>query len=306
MTIDEKPATKAEAPGTGKVIRSFYSHHKTASTWGRMIVAEACSALRWTMRPIMAAPHWEGYPTPGAMVRDVQPDMLIVTDPTDERKAELPPTLGFHLIRDPRDIVVSSYFSHMNSHPTKFWNLEWPELVPHREALRTVDHDAGLMKEIDFSGWMIDTMATWDYNQPGMLEVKMEDLTADPLAGWTRIFEHMDMLEPEGDRAFASTARMTWNLSIRLEKPKSVSWVREKLHLPKIRLSRLPRRFLDDTLERHSFSSLAGGRSIGETDVNSHYRRGVAGDWRNHLNDKHLAYFKERFGDLVETLGYEW
>jgi hypothetical protein len=270
-----------------------------------MIVTEACSALRWTVRPIMAPPHWEGYPTPGAMVRDVQPDMLIVTDPTDERKAGLPPTLGFHLIRDPRDIVVSSYFSHMNSHPTKFWNLEWPELVPHREALRSADHDAGLMKEMDFSGWMIDTMATWDYHQPGMLEVRMEDLTADPVTWWARIFTHMDMLQAEGDRAFALKARMTWNLAARLEQPKTLWWVREKLRVPKVPLHRLPRRFLDETLERHSFAKLAGGRSVGETDENSHYRRGVAGDWRNHLNANHLAYFKERFGDLVEKLGYD-
>lgn len=303
-------ATAVQRAGTGstgtKVMRSFYSHHKTASTWGRMIIVDASSALRYNLRAIMSPPHWAGYDSPGAMVRDVQPDMLVVTDPKPELMAQLPPTLGFHVIRDPRDVVVSSYFSHMNSHPTKFWNVEWAELIPHREELKRLDHDAGLMKEMDFSGWMIDTMGTWDYHQPGMLEVKMEEFTRDPYGWWIRIFTHMDMLEPADDRAFAAMARLTWNLAVRLETPKPLHLVREKLHLPKVPLARLPRAYVDQTLARYSFENLAGGRTVGETDENSHYRRGVAGDWRNHLNARHLAYFKERFGDMVEQLGYEW
>ncbi len=306
MSVDEQQAAPGTAEPSAKVIRSFYSHHKTASTWGRMIVSDAAAALRWKLRPIMGPHHWEGYDTPGAMVADVRPDLLVVTDPTPERLAGLPPTVGFHVIRDPRDIVVSSYFSHMNSHPTKFWNLEWSELIPHREALKSMDKDAGLLKEMDFSGWMIDTMATWDYHQPGMLEVKMEDFTADPLGWWTKIFDHMGMLETDTERQFASNARVTWNLSIRLDQPKALAKMREKLHLPKVPLDRLPRGYVARTVDRYSFEHLAGGRSVGENDENSHYRKGVAGDWRNHLNDEHLAYFKERFGDLVEQLGYEW
>ena len=34
-----------------------------------------------------------------------------------------------------RDVLVSSYFSHRNSHPVSFAGVEWPELVPHRERL---------------------------------------------------------------------------------------------------------------------------------------------------------------------------
>jgi hypothetical protein len=58
-------------------------------------------------------------------------------------------------------------------------------------------------------------------------------------------------------------------------------------------------------LDRFSFQRLAGGRRPGEEDPASHYRRGVAGDWRNHLTPRHLVAFRERFGDLPERLGYE-
>ena len=74
-------------------------------------------------------------------------------------------------------------------------------------------------------------------------------------------------------------------------------------------LGRLPRRrlpagYLPWALDRFSFERLAGGRKRGEEDQGSHYRRGVAGDWRNHLTQRHLAAFRERFGDLTERLGY--
>ena len=41
------------------------------------------------------------------------------------------PFKGFHVIRDPRDCIVSAYFSHRNSHSTRIW----PELVEHRKNL---------------------------------------------------------------------------------------------------------------------------------------------------------------------------
>jgi hypothetical protein len=49
-----------------------------------------------------------------------------------------------------------------------------------------------------------------------------------------------------------------------------------------------------------------GGRKIGEEDEKSHYRKGIAGDWRNHLTDDHVKLFRKCHGDLVERLGYDW
>lgn len=35
-----------------------------------------------------------------------------------------------------------------------------------------------------------------------------------------------------------------------------------------------------------------------------HIRKAAVGDWRNHLNDQHLAIFRETHGDLIKSLGY--
>ncbi len=35
-----------------------------------------------------------------------------------------------------------------------------------------------------------------------------------------------------------------------------------------------------------------------------HVRSATVGDWENHLNDNHLAIFRARYADLIESLGY--
>ena len=53
------------------------------------------------------------------------------------------------------------------------------------------------------------------------------------------------------------------------------------------------------------FSNYAGGRKEGEENVSSHYRKGVAGDWKNHFKPEHVERFKELYGELLLKLGYE-
>ena len=83
------------------------------------------------------------------------------------------------------------------------------------------------------------------------------------------------------------------------------AWLRRHLRLPNFPLHQLPAAYVPWVLERYSFANLSGGRERGQEDVLSHYRRGVVGDWRTHLTSKHLDAIRDRFGDLVERLGYE-
>ncbi len=55
---------------------------------------------------------------------------------------------------------------------------------------------------------------------------------------------------------------------------------------------------------RHSFTARSGRRP-GETDAHSHYRRGVAGDWRNHFDHTTGELFEGLFPGLLTSLGYE-
>jgi hypothetical protein len=38
--------------------------------------------------------------------------------------------------------------------------------------------------------------------------------------------------------------------------------------------------------------------------AHDHYRKGVAGDWRNYFDPPLRAYFREVTGDLLDALGY--
>jgi lipopolysaccharide transport system ATP-binding protein len=50
---------------------------------------------------------------------------------------------------------------------------------------------------------------------------------------------------------------------------------------------------------------LSGGRSKGTEDPVSHYRKGIAGDWRNYFTPRVADAFKKRFGDILIAAGYE-
>src|SRR5439155_8186991 len=193
---------------------------------------------------------------------------------------------GFPVVRDPRDIVVSGYFSHKHSHPQVVDGTTRLELVPHRRALLELDHDDGMLREIEFSGMFLDNMADWDYQQPGVLEVRMEDLVADSAAAWSRVLTHLDLYAAApalGERL--REAMVGWNLAPFRRSPRVYAALRR--FLPRAPLRRMPASHLPVALERFSFTRLAGGRAPGEEDPTHHYRRGVPGDWRNHMTMAH-------------------
>jgi hypothetical protein len=62
---------------------------------------------------------------------------------------------------------------------------------------------------------------------------------------------------------------------------------------------------LESILEAHTFDKMAGGRSKGEEDKQSHYRKGKPGDWKNHFTDCVATVFEDTYGDIVSKLGYD-
>ena len=69
----------------------------------------------------------------------------------------------------------------------------------------------------------------------------------------------------------------------------------------------VPQRRLRKIITKCSFERLSGGREPGEEDAQHHYRKGVAGDWTNHMPPGSRAFqeFDQRYGHLVEKFGYE-
>jgi hypothetical protein len=67
----------------------------------------------------------------------------------------------------------------------------------------------------------------------------------------------------------------------------------------------VPRGRLRRAIENQSFEQLSGGRSRGEEALDSHYRKGIAGDWQNYFTEPVKDAFKERWGQLLIATGYE-
>jgi hypothetical protein len=62
---------------------------------------------------------------------------------------------------------------------------------------------------------------------------------------------------------------------------------------------------INDMVEKNSFDRLSGGRAAGQEKNNSFFRKGKAGDWKNHFTDDQKAAFKRIGGEWLIRHGYE-
>lgn len=237
----------------------YFGHHKCATVWIHGILTGICRQLSLNIEYVHSSKQFNrDLP---AFIRDNRIDFLTYANADIDFVKSLKTYKGFHVIRDPRDIAVSSYFSHLHSHPTS----DWEALVLHREKLQQVSKDRGLVLDIEFIHQdVFKRLEKWDYQNPHIMEIKMEELTRTP-----------DNIFPE---------------------------ILDFLGIP---AKKFPRRKLKKILHKKRFSVMSGGRKPGQEDEKNHFRKGIAGDWKNHFNEDHKKYFKEKYNDLLIKLGYE-
>lgn len=270
----------------------YFGHHKCASTWVHSILDTVCAdaGLRLSY---LHHPRNFGGDLP-RHVREQRIDFVSYVNADARHLEGLPPLRGFHVVRDPRDILVSGYFSHRNSHPT----ADFPELPPHREALRRASKEEGLHLEMEFSftRQVFAEMERWQPRED-VLELRQEELTPDAYNGFLRIFRFLGILDEEhlSKRAWLPLmARAVINILHR-QHPRLVP-VRSPL-IP------FPAERLLGIVHDHRFERIAG-RERGTADERSHYRKGVAGDWKEHFGREHVEHFRELYGRLLGKLGY--
>jgi len=153
-------------------------HHKTGTHWIQRILQQV--AGRWDLR----------FVTGREIAPGKTPDILF--DPhTALDITALPPFRGSHMIRDPRDIVVSGYFYHLWTHES------WAHIPRPRwggktfqKHLLSLDREEGFMAEIDRLQPQFETMGRWNYDDSRIFELRYETLMADGEPIFRKLFEH--------------------------------------------------------------------------------------------------------------------
>ena len=186
---------------------------------------------------------------------------------------------GSHMIRDPRDVVVSGYYYHLWTEE-KWANtpirelgpniaLYWPLLpigkikdMSYRGYLNSVDREEGILAETKrASSTDIKDMVEWDYTNEKILELKYEAIIEDEERAFERLFEHYGFHTRAVKRSLAIA-------------------------------------------RRHSFKKKTR-RNIGEIKNKSHLRSGRSKQWENEFSEMHKEYFKKLHGADLIKLGYE-
>jgi hypothetical protein len=186
---------------------------------------------------------------------------------------------GSHMIRDPRDIVLSGYHYHL-------WTAEewcnkkikdlpadmekvWPLLpaneikdMTYKEYLKSLPQEEGILTEMKrASTTTIKEIVEWNYMDDNIFEFKYEDIMQDEEEYFRRLFRHYGFKENAMDKAL-KIARSC------------------------------------------SFSNVTK-RDVGEVDKKSHLRSGKLQQWKVEYTDKHKECFKELHGKDLIKLGYE-
>ncbi len=165
---------------------------------------------------------------------------------------------AFFVMRDPRDLIISDYFSLKYSHATIH-----PYIMQMREKLNGMPEQEGILERIHHFKSYYETLRGWmrSTENEKIQIVKYEDVFVNkPLEAMGTICQHCE------------------------------------IDLSEVNLQAL--------LDKFSFKKLSG-REPGRENAQSHYRKGVAGDWKNYFSPEHKQVFKGQAGDLLIKLGYE-
>lgn len=138
------------------------------------------------------------------------------------------PIRGTHMVRDPRDVVVSGYFYHL-------WTDEkWARRPDpafggrsYQEHLNSLSQPEGLAAEIRrAAGTSLREMGTWDYEQPDFLELRYEDVLGNEPSTFQTVFRHYGFTDHAADEA----AEIADGFSFRKQTGRAVGEVKRETH----------------------------------------------------------------------------
>lgn len=141
----------------------------------------------------------------------------------------LPYYWGSHMIRDPRDVIISGYFYHL-------WTKEQWSHIPkakygnmsYQQYLNSLDREEGILAEMErFASYDLKHMIEWDYNNPNFLEFKYEDIINNEKQIFYEIFKHYGFSES----AINVSLRIAKNFSFKNVTKRNLGETKDKSHL---------------------------------------------------------------------------
>ena len=251
---------------------AYFGHHKAGTTWILNVINSVCSFTSLKHEHFHSCVLFDFDLLKTANNKGL--DFVSYTNSDYKYIKGISPLKGFHVIRDPRDIAVSAYFSHLHSHSDE----NWPELADHRNRLQGLSAEEGLLCDMEFTSKLtvkgldlnlFACMLDWNYSDQNIMEVKFEELTYDPTRLFCDIFDFLGLLSKHPSQQQISMSAV------------------------------------NSIMKYWSFERMSGGRKTGNEDVTNHFRKGKPGDWKNHFKKGHKAFFKKNYPELLLRLGYE-
>ncbi|MEJ6391596.1 sulfotransferase domain-containing protein [Gymnodinialimonas sp. 2307UL20-7] len=161
-------AVRAQAQGhtEGQPLLWVGTHHKAMTTYFNAVLRFFAYATRLKFEKISLE-------QPAADTR------LFLSNHSKMELPSLAPYRGIHLMRDPRDMIVSGYHYH------KWTNETWVHRPDdqgrsYQQKMQAADTRTGLFMEIDhFIFFYREQLENWDMDNPDILEVPYEDLMGE-------------------------------------------------------------------------------------------------------------------------------
>lgn len=150
------------------------THHKTGTVWMLNIFVQICK--KYPLRFL------HGKRKGDFLTFDKHYDVYFQYNSRFDLDALVSDYRGFHIIRDPRDIIISGCFYHQTSseewlkQPKKeFDNLTYQDKINSYDNLE----DQLIFEMNNVGRTTIEEISNWDYNNPRFFEVKYENLIKD-------------------------------------------------------------------------------------------------------------------------------
>jgi hypothetical protein len=209
-------------------LRVFFGHHKCASRYFRMgVMKPLAEQLGWPVFEYTIGDppfhfrrlddldlhniDFESFGRVSDAVVNFSNASLRVVSALGDTGREF---VALRVLRDPRQVLVSNYFHHLNGHNIDTGKWVWEKLKEDRPILRRLSLSDGLLYELNnITRELFETqLFAW---RPGSetLEVRLEDFAEKPKFWRRRIAEHFD-LSPElidlPENRFANPSGRRW------------------------------------------------------------------------------------------------